>query len=178
MFNLIKSIKMATQNHPKIRNKREDQVQINENQWNSKHRVRKNYIIADKKATQGLKSRNRTVEALYHAVLKKVVQLYSNLPKESDRIVVEMDMKLHPLDNAQMHAFLTPHFLFFLECDFYNHYQIEYWFHNCPFEAVIRDAMKGLIVGSYSTEARMMKDYPTYFKEVLRCQPDRFIRVL
>lgn len=169
---------MAQEKHSQIRNKREDQVKINEDQWNSPTRSRKNYITAKKKATPTLINRNNTVEGMYHAVLKTVTKLYAKLPNKDDRVIVEMDMKLHPLDGEQMHAFLTPHFLLFLECDVQNHYRVEYCFHQCPLEAEIKAIMKEFLINSYSTEVRKMPDYKTYFAQVLRCQPERFIRVL
>ncbi|RZK38668.1 MAG: hypothetical protein EOO90_21465 [Pedobacter sp.] len=169
---------MAQEKHSEIKNKRHAEVQINEDQRNSPTRSRKNYITAKKKATKSLKSRNDTVEVMYHAVLKRVTALYSSLPKNEDRVIVEMDMKLHPLDGEQMHAFLTPHYLLFLECDHFNHYRVEYCFHQCPLEAEIKAIMEEFLINSYSTEIRKMPDYSTYFKNVLQCQPERFIRVL
>jgi hypothetical protein len=169
---------MATQKHSQIRNKREDQVKINEDQWNSPTRSRKNYVTAKKKATKSLTNRNNTVEGMYHAVLKSVKELYKTLPNKEDRVIMEMNMKLHPLDGEQMYAFMTPHFLFFLECDVICHFRIEYYLADCKLEAEIRAIMKKFLIGSFSNEPKMIHNYPEFFKEMLRCQPERFITVL
>jgi hypothetical protein len=164
--------------HKQENNKKHEQVQLNEQQWSSKKHSRKQFITADKKAFPSLKLQNHNIEVKYHSMLTTVKALYATLPNKADRVIVEMNMKEHPLEVFQMHAFLTPHLLFYLECDVFNKYSIEYCIADCPFEDEIITMIDKLSLESYSTIVRKMPNYKDYFNEVLRVQPERFIAVL
>jgi hypothetical protein len=164
--------------HKQENNKKPDQVQINEEQWNSKKRSKKTYLTAKKKAFPSQKLQNQNIEVRYHSTLKRIKELYSTLPKKEERVIVEMNMKEHPLEVFQMHAFLTPHLMLFLECDVRNQFRIEYCISDCPFHDEIIDMINTLSIDSHSTMVRKMPNYNEYFNEVLRVQPERFIQVL
>ncbi|WP_113652239.1 hypothetical protein [Pedobacter namyangjuensis] len=164
--------------HPQENNKKLDQVEINEQRWSSRKRHRKNYLVAEKKAMASLKMQNGNVEASYHQLLKRVVALYSNLANKAERVVVEMNMKSHPLESHRMHAFLTPSFAFHLECDVLNRYKVEYCFENCPFEEQIKQMFARHFYNAHTLVEIKKPSYKAYFDEVLRVQPERFIRLL
>jgi hypothetical protein len=164
--------------HNQENHKKYDQVQLNEDQWSSKKHSRKQFITADKKAFPSLKLQNHNIEVKYHSMLTTVKALYATLPNKQDRVIVEMNMKEHPLEVFQMHAFLTPHFMFVIECDVFNQYRIEYCIADCPFEAEIITMIDRLSLESHSTMVRKMPSYKDYFNEVLKVQPERFISVI
>ncbi|MEE1884366.1 hypothetical protein [Pedobacter flavus] len=169
---------MDYQKHSEEQNKRSDQVQVNENQWASKVKRFKNHQRAEIKGTTTIKRNNKVVESMYHVILNKVKILYSTLPNKSDRVIVELNLKAHPLNVVDMHCLLTPHFLFHLEADILGNYKIEYHFHNCPFESEIKTLMKKCCINPFSSQRMNIADYNAYFKEVLRVQPEKFIHLL
>lgn len=111
-------------------------------------------------------------------LISQVKDLYSKLPNSDDRIVVEMNRAQEPNNPISIYCFMTQHFYFYLECDMMLRYRVEYQLFNCPFEQEILKAMKQTILRSHSTEIMKMPNYPAFFKEVLRVQPEKFKRVL
>lgn len=148
-----------------------------EAQWQSKQKSYKNYHRANKKALAWEKARNKSIESLYHIALPKIKQLFSKLSRY-DRIMVEMNLKLHPLETEDLHSIFFSTAFFDLCCDMSNNYFILYKFHNCPVEAEVRALMNKLSLTYYSREDTKIDDYTSYFKRVLQVQPERFISLL
>jgi hypothetical protein len=141
-------------------------------------RVPKTYNKA-KHLRDGTQKRiNETIEGSYHTLKDYVKQLYATLPNESDRIIVEMDRTLEPATVMSMYSFLTRHFYFYIECSIMLQYRVEFQFDQCPFEKEITKALQETILRSYSTEVMKMPNYPDFFEEVLRVQPDKFKQVV
>jgi hypothetical protein len=140
--------------------------------------VSKNHIKAARFAGTTQKSINTAIDQSYHTLIEHVKKLYSKLPNVDDRIVVEMNRAQEPNNPISIYCFMTPHFYFYLECDVMLRYRVEYQLFNCPYEKEITKAMKQTILRSYSTEIMKMPNYQTFFKEVLRVQPDKFKRVV
>jgi len=141
-------------------------------------RVYKNYQRAKANGTDSQKGINPVIEQMYHIIVKKVKMLYTSLPNKEDRVVIMLNNEQDPTDSHGLFTILTPHFFFYLECDIVNQYRIEYLFHNCPVETEIQQLIIEFSMKSYSTEKMNVPHYPTYFNNVLSCQPDRFIHRL
>ena len=140
--------------------------------------VYKHHQKAAKFASPNQKRINLAVHDTYHLLIELIKELYSTLPNESDRIIVEMNRAQEPTNPICMYSFLTSHFYFYLECSITFQYRVEYQFHKCPFEQEIMHRLKTTILRSHSTEIMKMPDYQHFFAEVLKHQPDRFKRIL
>lgn len=141
-------------------------------------RVPKNYVKAKALKECEQKRKNIAIEESYHALIEYVKRLYATLPDQSDRIFVEMDRSKEPANPISIYCFMTKHFYFYMECDVFLQYRIEYQLEQCPFEKEILDGLKSHLMQSYSKEVMKMPNYPDFFKEVLRVQPGRFKQVL
>lgn len=148
-----------------------------EERLNSK-KVYKNHQRAKLNGTTSQKEMNSVIEEIYRVILKKVKELYCKLPNEEDRIIIQLNNKLDPTDSHGLFTLMTPTFFFYLECDIVNNYRIEYLFYQCPFETEIEQLIKQYLVHSHSTEIVKQPDYPTFFRNCLSVQPDRFVHVL
>jgi hypothetical protein len=140
--------------------------------------VYKHHHKAAKFASPNQKKINLAINDTYHLLIELVKELYSTLPNESDRIIVQMNRAEEPLNPICMYTFLTPHFYFYLECSIVFQYRVEYQFENCPFEKEIMHRLKTTILRDYSTEIMKMPNYREFFAEVLKHQPERFKRIL
>jgi len=140
--------------------------------------VSKNHIKAARFAGTRQKEINLAIDSSYHTLISQVKELYSTLPNIDDRIIVEMNRAQEPNNPISIYCFMTTHFYFYLECDMMLRYRVEYQLFNNPFEQEILKAMRQTILRSYSTEIMKMPNYPAFFKEVLRVQPEKFKRVL
>lgn len=140
--------------------------------------IYKNHQRAKQYGTTSQKSMNPAIEGIYHAILKKVKELYKGLPNKEDRIIIELNNAQDPTDSHGLFTLMTPSFFFYLECSITNQYRIEYLFDSCPVEDDIQALISKFAVRSYSTEVVKQPDYPTFFRRALSCQPDRFIHHL
>jgi len=140
--------------------------------------VYKHHQKAAKFASVNQKKINLAINDTYHFLIELVKELYSTLPNESDRIIVELNRAQEPLNPICMYTFLTPHFYFYLECSIVFQYRVEYQFDQCPFEQEIMHRLKTTILRDYSIEIMKMPNYREFFNEVLRVQPERFKRIL
>lgn len=149
-----------------------------EERLNSKKVVYKNHQRAKINGTTSQREMNPVIEEMYRVLINKVKELYCTLPNEEDRIIVQLNNKLDPTDSHGLFTLMTPTLFFYLECDIMNNYRIEYLFYQCPFETEIEQLIKQYSVRSYSTEIVKQPDYPTFFRNCLQVQPDRFVHVL
>ncbi|WP_316832794.1 hypothetical protein [Pedobacter aquatilis] len=157
-----------------MQNRLPNEVEWNEKQWVQTTRKYKNLTRAKRYASAEQKKLNPLRESMYFILVNKVKLMYQTLPNNSDRVVVEIPLKKHPIDTIGIHSFISRYFYFQLECDVTNNYIILYKFHNCPFEEDIYKLMKRLSLKKFSKEANI-QDYPSYYKRVLQVQPERFI---
>ena len=95
----------------------------------------KTWIKAKHKNGELQNRANATIEHIYHSILNKA----KKLSLTSSRPLFERDYRKDTLENHfAMHAFMSESFYFYLECDIIYSYQIQYSFHNCPFEQELR----------------------------------------
>ncbi|MCX3266464.1 hypothetical protein [Pedobacter agri] len=104
--------------------------------------------------------------------------MYSSLPDPLDRTIVEINGKVDPYDPDGLFTFYTPHFYYHVRCNYLEKYEVLYQFHNCPFEAEIRKWFKRSLHTSFAFESDRIKDFPSFYKEVLAFQPKERISVL
>lgn len=161
--------------HPQERNKLHQEVQRNEREWSSTTSIYKNHQRAKLRGTQEQKRSNPLKESMYFIFINEVKELYKTLANPIDKVIVEVPLKKHPLDSEAIHSFMTPHFIAQLECNISNSYYIEYKFHNCPFENQLKTLMTKFGLDRISRESPRIDNYPQFFTNVLRCQPERFI---
>jgi len=147
-----------------------------EEQWQSKKRFYKNHKRAAK-ATYDVRQRNEAIESLYHSALPKIKQMFAKLSKY-ERVMVEINLKLHPMNKDELFSVCFSTFFFDLCCDYENNYFILYRFHNCPIEADIRALMHRLSLTYYCRADTKKIDYSEGFKRILQVQPERFITLL
>src|SRR5437879_5619481 len=83
-------------------------------------------------------TQNECVEHSFHEVLKAVKTLYM----KPDEVYFEKDSKEDKSDFLGMHSFITSSFYWRLDCAFYYDYEVEFAFHNCPYEAEIRRVLR------------------------------------
>ncbi|CAM4306872.1 hypothetical protein SAMN06265348_110262 [Pedobacter westerhofensis] len=164
--------------HSQENNKDQTVVAELEAMWNTTKHVSKNYKKMLHNSTTTQKKVNPMIHDMYHMAVESVKELYSKLPNQDDRVIIELNLKACPLDVEGLYCIATPHFFFHLECDVYTNYKIEYQFCNCPFEKEIQAMIDKFALRSYSTEVMRQPDYPSFFNRALRNQPERFIRVL
>lgn len=146
--------------------------------WSSKKHVYKNYRRMDVNGTTMQRLVNPVIHDMYHFIVDSVKELYSKLPNQEDRVMIELNLKSCPNDAAGLYCIATNSFFFHLECDVQTNFKIEYQFHQCPFEKEIQTLINKFCVRSYSTEVMKQPDYPAFFKRCLQVQPERFVRIL
>jgi len=118
---------------------------------------------------------NLTLEINHHAALKKVKELLSN----QQQTVFERDYKEDNLENAlAMHAFLSPGFYFYLECDYAWDYQLEYAFNNCKQEAQIKAILKSYQLDVKGKLVALQPDFNTFYRNVIAIQDKRYLYLL
>ncbi|MCX2451113.1 hypothetical protein OQX61_07495 [Pedobacter sp. PLR] len=146
-----------------------------ERRLRSGKRVYKNHQRAKLNSTDSQQSLNPAIENMYHVIVRKIKELYSQLPNKEDKVMIEFNNADDPTDSHGLFTVMTPTFFFYLECDIKNNYRIEYLFHNCPLETEIMQLINKYSMASYSTEVVNQPDYPTFFRNCLQVQPSRFI---
>ncbi|QPH37896.1 hypothetical protein [Pedobacter endophyticus] len=139
--------------------------------------VLKNYKLA-RRALPLEKAINEGMEYMYHDLLKRIKKMYSTLPNEADRLVVEIDCKNDPFDPDGLWCFFTPHLYYHVRCNYVERYEVDYQFHNCPFENEIRAWFKRVLHPMYTNEVSKKPDYPTFYQRVLAYQPKERIYTL
>ena len=136
-------------------------------------RINKLWKIAQRRANHIEQQRmNLTVEGNYRQILAKAKQLSGDntLP------IFERDYRHDNTDNASfMHAFMTNSFYFLLECDHLYNYRIQYVFHKCPFEPVIRGMMVGYSFDERADEVSLKPSFSEHYRNVLAYQDKKYI---
>jgi len=144
---------------------------------NPQQPVRKKYRLA-RRALPLQRALNEGMEYMYHDLLKRIKEMYSKLPNESDRLVVEINCKKDPFDPDGLWTFITPHLYFHVRCNYIEKYEVDYQFYNCPFEAEIRAWFKRVLHPMYTNEINQKQDFPAFYKAVLAYQPKERIYTL
>jgi len=170
-------MKNERSNVPVNLKKLDTEVQINEEQWSSKHFVYKNHLRASKRGSEYQKLINPLTERAYHRLVQKVKEMHQILTIEDDRLCIEIDFKKHPIHSESMHCIQTKYVYITLECTIGGDYRIQYLLYNCSFEEEIITLIEKLALKHCST--RIYKpDYRSFFKRCLQVQPNRFISIL
>jgi len=163
--------------HPQEFNKDHKAVQEVEERWNSHKKYYKNTTRA-RKGTTTQKMVNPSIAKMYKVILTKVKKLFAASHYKIDRVVIELPLEGNPLDNSGIHCFITASFYFYLECDVRSNFRIEYLFHNCEHQQEIELLIHQFGMKAYSTEVVKLPDYPTFFQNCLKRNPERFITLL
>jgi len=134
--------------------------------------MRKRWKVAQSRSLHTpQKALNALVEQRYHQVLTKVKQLISGTTP-----IFERDYRHDSRENAlAMHAFIGEHIYLYLECDYSYKYQVEYTFHNCPFEHHIRAMLFTYPLDTRSKVTTLKPDFTTFYENVLRVQDRKYI---
>jgi hypothetical protein len=169
---------MAFKKHSQENNKNLPALNEIEARLKSTKKIFKNHQRAKAKGTTNQKQMNPCIEQMYRMLVDKVKILCCSLPDKSDRVMIELDQQADPFDTSGIYCIMTPSIYLYLECDIKSNYRIEYHFHNCPIEKQVQEWINKLAIRAYSTDVVNQQDYPAFFNEVLRCQPERFIHLL
>lgn len=117
---------------------------------------------------------NDAIAMQYYRILKTAKEKYL----ESSTVYFERDYKDDTTDPFRLHGFICNSFYFMLECDFTFIMQIEYDFHNCPFEAEILNLLKYATGLSRAFHTPKQPLLPEYLKAVITFQDSQFIHNL
>ncbi|WP_316808087.1 hypothetical protein [Pedobacter agri] len=164
--------------HPQERNKLPDQVRINEEQWSSKQSVYKNHHRAAKRGTEMQRKSNPLTERMFHILVKHVKQHASQQPIKANRVCIEINYKVHPLNIEMLHCIQTAQSYFALKCDMWNNYKIEYHFCNCTYEVQLISLIQTLAIADQLVPFKIATGYLKYHNRTLQVQPERFITLL
>lgn len=151
------------------------QQEIEDRLRSGKKKVYKNHQRAKLNGTDSQRSLNPAIANMYHVIVRKVKELYRQLPNKENKVMIEFNNADDPTDSHGLFTVMTSTFFFYLECDIKNNYRIEYLFYNCPLETEIQHLINKYSMASYSTEVVNQPDYPTFFRNCLQVQPSRFI---
>lgn len=169
-------MKPEIRHHIQQNNKNLQTQQEIEDRLRSGKRVLKNSTRSKLFGTTSQKAMNPAIEEMYHVIVKRVKELYTQLPNKEDRVMIEFNnFEEDPTDSHGLFTIATPSLFFYLECDIKNNYRIEYLFHLCPLETEIQQLINQFSMRSYSTEVVKQSDYPTFFRNCLSLQPSRYI---
>ena len=118
------------------------------------------------------KERNVKVEAAYMYVLMKAKKLFA----QCTHPIFERDYRRDNSESAMaMHAYLNNSFYIFLECNFRYDMQVDYAFHNCPYEKDIRAILNDFSVGIEPKEVELKPDFTMFYLNVLKAQDKRHV---
>ena len=90
-------------------------------------------------------------------------------------VYYEKDLKHDSSQFLAMHSFITPCFYWSLDCAAYYDFEIEFAFHNCPFEAEIRRMLNAYPLDRKAKEKQLQPDFATFYNTALKVQPAEFI---
>jgi hypothetical protein len=126
------------------------------------------WIVAASRTDQKLQRlQNEAVEDHYHQVIAKVKELI--MQHGSDTIYVQNHK--NNLDSyTGMHSFVTSTFYWRLDCELAYNYKVYFAFHNCPYEEIIRQMMRGYPLDRTTQEYNFKQGYGTFYKRVLEVQ--------
>jgi hypothetical protein len=114
---------------------------------------------------------NNVIAGEYYRILETVKEQYL----EPGTIYFERNYRDDMTDPFRLHGFSCSNFYFMLECDFAFTMQIEYDFHNCPFEAAVLHLLKYAIGLCRAFRTPKQPNLPTYFKGTIAYQDSQFI---
>jgi len=118
---------------------------------------------------------NDSTELAYHAVIAKVKEI---ILQSGGDTIFERDLKYDPFAYTGMHSFMTSTFGWRLDCKLDYNYEVYYTFHNCPYEATIREMMKGYPLDRTTHERIIPHGYEAHYKGVLAIQSPIYIQAL
>lgn len=169
---------MTFNKHLQENNKNLKVLQEMEDRWKRRKAVYKNHQRASKYGSITQKKVNPCISYMFQIVVKRVKEMYCKLPNKADRVMIELPLKDSPSEPSALYCIITSTSYLYIECDYLNNYKVEYQFHRCPFEEEIQQLINKMALRAYSTEIMNQPDYPTFFTNCLRVQPERFITLL
>ncbi|MDB5004929.1 MAG: hypothetical protein JWQ34_3154 [Mucilaginibacter sp.] len=134
----------------------------------SQSRGNKRWTVAhQRKKYDQMTTHNEPIEVAYHRIVNVVKSLYM-LPGD---VYFERDYKEDRSEGLYgMHALLTPHFYWRLDCAFTYNYEITYAFNNCSYESEIRKLMQAYPLDRAAIEKQFAPDFNTFYNSVLAVQ--------
>jgi hypothetical protein len=136
-------------------------------------RMHKTWATAKRRGSNEVQERtNSTVEILYTSMLSKAKRLLG----QAAYPVFERDYRQDRTESAlAMHCFMSSNCYLRLECDALYNYRVEYAFHHCHFEQVIRAMLVGYPFDTHSAEVKLRPDFTTFYHRVLQVQDSKYI---
>jgi len=131
----------------------------------------KRYLIAQTRGTNPAQvQRNECVEFSYHEVLN-LVKTHHLKPGE---VYYEKDLKNDKSQYLAMHSFVTPTFYWRLDCAAYYDFEIEFAFHECPFEDEIRKMFRAFPLDR-QTKEKPITHYNLFYKAAMVMLEPEFV---
>lgn len=136
-------------------------------------RGNKRWVLAQRKHCRGLhQTDNASVEASYHRVIDFIKTRHLKLGE----VYFERDYKHDRTEGlAGMHCFLTPNFYWRLDCAFTYNYEVTYAFHNCAYEADVRQLLQAYPLDRTATEKALAPNFDSFYQTVMAIQEQQFI---
>ena len=79
---------------------------------------------------------------------------------------------------TSMQSFITPNFYWHLHCSYLYHYEVEFAFNDCEFEAYIKAMLIPYPLDRQATERKLLPDFNTFFETVLQVQDKCYLHSL
>jgi hypothetical protein len=136
----------------------------------------KRWLVAQSRVDKKYhRMQNASTELAYHAVINKVKEL---IIQSGGDTIFERDHKYAPFAYTGMHDFIASTFSWRLDCELDYNYEVYFTFHNCPYEAAIREMMKGYPLDRTTHERIIPHGYEAHYKAVLAIQSPIYITSL
>ncbi|WAC41075.1 hypothetical protein [Pedobacter sp. SL55] len=133
-------------------------------------KVYKFWLRAQKGINDEQKRLNEAVEALYFALLTRLIRYYKTLENPTDRIVIEWDRYRDEYNVSVMYSFVTPHAYFSLECKGTKQYEMQYYIDDTIHTDEISRLFKGLTFFDRKVLRTFSEPFPDFFQAALKCQ--------
>ena len=110
---------------------------------------------------------NEAVEADYHRVIQAVK---SYILLHGGDTIYEQNHKKDTASYTGMHSFVCTTFYWRLDCELNYNYEVYFAFHNCPYEAQIREMFKPFPLDRTTHEYKFPQGYDAFYRRVLEVQ--------
>lgn len=140
-----------------------------------KLRGTKRWAIAQNRSTNPMQAmQNSITENAVHRIITAIKTKYL---KPGD-VYFERNYKYDKEESIfDVHCFMCSTFMIRLDCMLYYYFEVEYAFHNCPFEAEIREMLRFGPLITQSKEIMLQPDFKAYYEQVLSYHRAEFIHI-
>ncbi|MDO3643839.1 hypothetical protein [Mucilaginibacter sp. L3T2-6] len=116
---------------------------------------------------------NECTEFAYHEVLNLVKMNYM----QAGEVYFEKDFKhdKDPKNFLAMHSFLSLTFYWRLDCAAYYDYEIEFAFHECPFEEEVRKLFRAFPLERQAKEKVLQPNFKMFYRLCIEMMDPKFI---